>query len=422
MEQLCIRLLPDTRTAYAEWALYAGGLRTCGSALPVPLAHLPDAVPPPGGAPREVTVIVPGPHALLCRAEVPPKQVRHLRSILPFLVEDRLAEDIAQLHVAATPVDPVTGQVTVAVVRRTLMEAWLAQLADAGFHPRVMLCETSLIPCLPDTWRLLCDGETAWIAAGAQGVFAVEKALLPDFFGVLMRSHAGQPQPVDCRLFGAALADGTAETLMHIQKACPQSPMRVRPGGSVMDMFCQGILKPAETPALNLMQGAYAPGSLRRDAPAARRHVLYVAGVWFLAMLALTGLQAGYFSYRAALAQGQAAALYHSLFPDDTKLIDPMAQMQAKLEATRADASGMLPLLAKLSDAWPARPEDSVQMQGLRYEDSTRTLTLSVRAPGIAAINALAERLDGTALQARVLSVAGEAEAASGQLAVTATP
>lgn len=402
MEQLVIRLIDTER---AEWALYQGG-RLIGNGGAVAVERLREAVPPSPEM-RDIVLIVPGAEVLVTRVEVPVRQQRHLRTILPFLVEDQLAEDIAQVHVAAGA-RGADGKLSVAVIRASLLAQWMEQLRAGGFYPRVAVADTWLIPEVKDAWSLICDGQAVWVRAGEQ-VFAVERAQLADMLAVM-----GEPAAIAC-----TLCDGDAEVVGVLQRVFSRCAISTAKAASAMEVFYGSYVQQqaGHGPVLNLLQGAFGAGQ-RGEGFGGVRKFARVAAYWAAAMVVVTGAQAAYFLYEAKDAQRQQVALYQQLFPADTKIVDPVRQMKAHLGAGQAQGSaGFLSLVGHLASYW-THDAGGLQMQGMRYEDDGAVLQVQVTAQSIEPVNGLMQQLNGAGLVAEVTSVMNDKNGVRGQLSI----
>src|SRR6201999_1445602 len=80
----------------------------------------------PRSAGRRICVLVPGTDVLLTDPEVPTKAGTKLQQVVPYALEEQLADDIDDLHFAIgkRPADSV--RTPVAVVRRELMDEWVS--------------------------------------------------------------------------------------------------------------------------------------------------------------------------------------------------------------------------------------------------------------------------------------------------------
>src|ERR1700733_3855809 len=103
----------------------------------------------PQAAGRRICVLVPASDVLLTDAEVPAKSGARIQQIVPFALEEQVAEDIDSLHFAVGRRVGGSARIPVAVVSRALLDGWLGQLHAAGLSPECLYADSSLVPDNP---------------------------------------------------------------------------------------------------------------------------------------------------------------------------------------------------------------------------------------------------------------------------------
>ncbi|CAA2962773.1 Hypothetical predicted protein, partial [Olea europaea subsp. europaea] len=98
---------------------------------------------------RRVCVLVPSTDVLLTEPEVPMKAGTKLQQVVPFALEEQLADDIDDLHFAIGKRAGDSLRTPVAVIRRSLMDEWLVSLRSSGLEPESMYTESDLLPQNP---------------------------------------------------------------------------------------------------------------------------------------------------------------------------------------------------------------------------------------------------------------------------------
>src|SRR4051794_5096330 len=92
----------------------------------------------PLAAGRRVIVIVPAGDVLLAETEAPARSAAKLAQVIPFALEERVADEIENLHFAIGERNSSTGRVAVLVVARARIDGWLAELGAAGIVPQAI--------------------------------------------------------------------------------------------------------------------------------------------------------------------------------------------------------------------------------------------------------------------------------------------
>lgn len=141
----------------AEWvSVDATGARS----TPVARGTLAEAASACGG--RRLVVLVPSADVVLATPEVPARGSAKLLKLVPFALEEQLAQDVESLHFAVGRQN-AERRVPVAAVDRARMAEWTAQLRDAGLSPAAMYPEGLVVPANPAHVVLLLDGERVFV-------------------------------------------------------------------------------------------------------------------------------------------------------------------------------------------------------------------------------------------------------------------
>src|SRR5689334_18667964 len=139
---------------------------------------------------RRVAVIVPASEVLSLDTEVPAKSANKLAQVVPYALEERVADEIENLHFALGERSAETGKVTVLVVERARLDAWLAELRAAGLDPQAIYSEASLLPAMPGQLIALLDGDSLTLRH-AEGPPLVMPALaIADAFEMALAAQA----------------------------------------------------------------------------------------------------------------------------------------------------------------------------------------------------------------------------------------
>jgi general secretion pathway protein L len=364
--RLLIRIASDGQLAWLAPATATRG----GGAPPADLVN----------AAQEIVVLVPGEDVLLARAELPKSSAARLAQVLPYALEDQVLGAVEEQHFALGPAGD-DGRHTVAVVARDRLDAWLQQLREAAIEADILLPETLALPMRDARPALLLEQGRCVVRTEAARGFVCPAGQLAAWL---------PPALADAHVDGYAVAGaGTA--------ALPASPHVEWLPGSVfggsrltaLEVFAQGI---GETPALNLLQGAYAPR--HRRAPQRRLWKLAAVLVGAALLLGLLGKVVDVLRLHSASHQADAAiaAIYAQSFPGSPEVPDPVARMQSELQRLGGDsrAGGLLPLLSQIAPIL-ASQDFRLRLQGMEYRNGT--LELSLHAPGVETLDQLRERL-----------------------------
>jgi general secretion pathway protein L len=237
----------------AEWAV----VDATGACVMAPAAG-PLAGAAALGAGRRTIVLVPAVRVLRTRTDVPVKGTSRIAQALPFALEDRMAEDVEELHFAAGA-RLADGQVAVAVVRREWMAAWLEQLDTAGINPQALYADSDGVVDVAGTSILLLEQQHALLRdPGGDPVVAELDAL-----DSLLELWLAQPRPpavdgaVPARNLQVydATVDGVPNTTWEwLQEKVQSLEVRRLPDGALLRLAAAIVT----SPGVNLLQGDYA--------------------------------------------------------------------------------------------------------------------------------------------------------------------
>jgi type II secretion system protein L len=188
--------------AEASWATFASTGQLTSSIVRGPLVAAR-----PAAEGRRVTVLVPGLEVILTQAELPAASQARLRQIVPFSLEDALADDVEGLSFAIGARLP-SGAATVAVVAKARLEAWLADLGAAGIEPHAIYSETEGVPDVPGTLMLLCEGPRIFARSPDKPPVVLEGVTLLQAVD-LLKGDAEEPR------HSVAYVDPAARSLMQ---------------------------------------------------------------------------------------------------------------------------------------------------------------------------------------------------------------
>ena len=367
---------------------------------------LADAAPDATG--RRLCVLVPGSDVLLAAPELPLRSGIKPQQVVPYALEEQLAEDIDALHFAIGKRSADSTRTPVAVVSRTLMDEWLPALAAAGLKPECLYADSELLPSNPSQAVALLEEDAVFVRApGAAPVCLPADALTEALeSAAAAASAAGAADAADPggASGGLILYSGTAEWGAHsaqVEQARERFvSLKVQLlGDGPLALFAQQL---PSTTAVNLLQGAYAPKGLGAVGFSA----------WRIAALLLLGLVGLHVAGKAAelrvLKSRERAAdaamcdTFRSALPGRPCSGDMRQQMEERLRVLRGSGgpNGLLGALQALAQARNAAPGTS--LQSLNFHDGGLEMTLN--APDAASLNRLSEQLRSSGWQSDLIS------------------
>lgn len=352
---------------------------------------------------RRIAVLLPADHVLLTDAQLPAKSSAKLAQVVPYALEEQVADDIDTLHFAVGQRAHGSARTAVAVVDRAVMQTVTDALAAAGLTPAALYSEASMVAGNPGQVVAWLDGDSLVLAAPARPPIVTPVGSLEETFGFLAASAAYgegvEPASLSLLLLAPA-ADWPqhAGALGFLQGHFAAAKVQLLPQGSLPWLASQiGIAAP-----LNLLQGDFAPrgtgtGGLRRwrvpAALAAALLVLFIGGRIFQ----IQRLNAAERALDLQIEQTFRTAMPGAQLP-----ADPRNRMALRYQALQdgGDRAGLLPALSAFAQARNAAP--GAELLGLSMREGT--LDLRVHAADAESLDRINRELRSSGLVTEISS------------------
>lgn len=252
----------------------------------------------PAAVPTDVVLVVPGVDAVARWLRLPGRNEAQARAAAASLLEDERALADEALHLALGPVEP-DGERLVVAVSAARMQSWLDLARMLGLEPVAVVPDHLLLPQPEDQEPVGVEAGGLLTVRGRGLAFTCEPDLAP------------------------ALLDG-------------RNLRRLDDSRVVEELWAAG----ARQPAIDLLQGAFAPKDGRRLEPRMLRRAAVLAALLLLSPIALNGAEAVRLNLAAQAAEAHAAQAAATVLPKGTSLNDPAAQTMAQLERMELAAGG----------------------------------------------------------------------------------
>jgi general secretion pathway protein L len=378
--------------------------------------ELAQAVPLAVG--RRTVIIVPATDVLTTEAEAPAKSAAKLAQVIPFALEERVADEIEDLHFALGDRNADTGRVPVVVVGRARIDSWLSELRAAGLNPQAIYSEASLLPAMPGQLIALLDGDALTLKL-ADGPPLVMPALsLTQGFEMALAMQVAPVPGLEAAPLGLLLYAGHEEWQAHQDEV---DALRDRFTGVKVQLLPEGplaVLAPAAAAdeAVNLLQGELAAASPLHQGWKAWR----VAAVLAATLLCLH-LGSRYFELsrlrksEAALDAGIQDA-FRAAMPGQQNATNARRRVEARLNELHGTggSASLLPALSALANARGAAPGATIE--GFTYRNGI--LDLRISAPDAASLDAIGQQLRSARWQADIQGGSSTGDAYRGRMQV----
>lgn len=352
---------------------------------------------------HRICVLAPAIDVLLTDAEVPARSGQKVQQIVPYALEEQVAEDIDSLQFAVGRRVGDSARIPVAVVSRALLESWLAELRAAGLEPECVYADSSLVPENPGQAVLVMSGENLILRpAGAALPVTLPLSALSEALELVRPA-----QPSAATGFG-----GNGLVVYAGQSEWQEYGARIEAerdhfeGLSVqllaegpLGLFAQSL---PGTSAINLLQGSYAPAS-----PLAGRFRAWrIAAAMLAALLVLHGIgsaaQLLMLKRTETRLDQSITETFERAMPGEHNSSNARRRMEARLTALQGstDSSGLLAMLSAVAQARAG--STGTALQALSYRDGL--LELQVSAPGADAVDRISQQLRTGGWQAALTS------------------
>ncbi|MFP6796601.1 MAG: type II secretion system protein GspL, partial [Pseudomonadales bacterium] len=264
-----IRPSEDGSLAELEWLILDEGVvRDHGL---TDLRGLGDLVDPQDfGNLTSVLLVVPTEHVVSIQVSIPGRSASQIRRGLPYALEEYLADDLNDMHIASGTIRP--GEVVdCLVLPRTLLQDWLAALDDVGLKPGKALVDGTLLGCDDGAIGLLFEGERVLVSA-AHELAAIDRPNLIAVLDSLRSAHPPDSRPVLQVING----DLTQAEIERSGFGVDQIERHSAEQGVLAHLVNRGDI----ARSINLLQGEFQPQRKGRGAMSRWRSVVAVAVGW----------------------------------------------------------------------------------------------------------------------------------------------
>jgi general secretion pathway protein L len=330
---------------------------------------------------------VPGSEVLLTEPELPVRGGARLQQVVPFALEDTLADDVETMHFAVGKRGTRPGT-PVAAVSSERMRAWQTQFAAAELRVDALYADTSCLPANP-----------------GQIVVALEGALVrvrrPDSLPVTLPAD---PLADALTIAGALDPDPAIASIQHLlvyvaqgewprwqadtealAERCATLRVQLLPDG-LLTLFAQQLAsETADDAPINLLQGPFGTHSASASWSAWRTAAV-LAGVLLVTHIAAQGVELWRLKAAAKKNATQIEQVFRQAMPDVRSSANARQQMEGRLGVSQtggAARAGLLESLGALGNALTQVP--STSLSSISYRDTI--LDLKLAAPDVASLD-----------------------------------
>jgi general secretion pathway protein L len=344
---------------------------------------------------RPVIVLVPGAEVLTTFTSIPAKGAR-LQAVLPYALEDQLADDVDNLHFAPGKRD-AGGRLPVAVVARPQMQAWLEALAAAGIRAARIVPENHGLARIPNTLAMLVTEDRVMFNDGAEMEFVIPGLAPADALattGILEASadDAGSTPRHLLVYCDAALGDRYERDWALLRHELEGVDVNLLPDGA----FPRLAVTVVAGAGINLLQGTFGDkAGLGTSLRPWRFAALLLAALVFSGVAA-KGVDLYRLSAERTELKAQFTAEYRRLRPNDEREIaDPVGTISSLRRSQGATAAGPQVFLPSLNSLASAVAENgAVRVEAVSYRAGV--IDVRLNAPDIPTLDKVVQAIDAS--------------------------
>jgi general secretion pathway protein L len=359
---------------------------------------------------RRVAAILPAGEALATDSDAPAKGAAKLAQVVPFALEERVADEIEQLHFAIGDRDSTTGRIPVVVLERVRIESRLAELRAAGLNPQAIYSAATLLPAMPGQMIGLLEGDTLILRTADAPPLVLPALSITDAFEMALSSQTAAIDGLEPAPLGLLLYAGHEEWEAH-QFAI--DAFRDRFTGVKVQLLPRGslsVLAPAAATddAVNILQGALAVASPNELSWRSWR-VAAVLGACLLCLhLGSRFFELNRLHKTESTLDAGIQEAFRVAMPGQQNATNARRRVEQRLgEIQSGGARGtLLPALLAIANARSAAP--NAKIEGITFRDGT--IDLRIDAPDAASLDAIGQQLRAASWQADIMggSVSGD--------------
>jgi len=347
---------------------------------------------------RDVKVFVPGSDVLLKRLTVPTKSQRAMRSAVPYMLEDELAQDVDDLFFAYANIsaDEDGHNCFVAVTERAQILLWKAWLADADIQVKTIQPDVLAMPYTTGQWNAIAlNAAPAPSNGSSDGYFNGNQIIVRqgEWQGFTLDSEAWQfsLQHVFTTKQGDADIDGTEQEqndlIINAYSDLPLLNETSKPNGLTVvkaeeDLPLAIFAKHCQQTSFNLLQGEF---KVKEHRSKNVNNWLWAAGIAICALLlnvSYKSAQLWQLSAQQTQVEAQIISRYKKAFPDAKRVRIGTIKSQLNRKIAQLggvkDQAGFLSMLSKVQPAFAKVP--ALKPESLKFDSKKQELRVQAIA------------------------------------------
>ncbi len=343
---------------------------------------------------RRIVAVVPSSDALVTESDAPAKSAAKLALVIPFALEERVADEIEDLHFAIGARNSDTRRVPVVVIARAKLEGWLIALRAVGLQPQAVYSEAALVPSMPGQLIALLANDTITLRVADGPPLVLPALSLTDAFEMALATQQPAVDGLEPAPLGLLLYCGHAEWETH---QFTVDALRERFTGVKVQLLPSGplsVLAPAAAAgeAINLLQGSFEQVSSVGKGWQVWRLAAVLAGVLFCLHIGGKAFELTTLKRRETALDERITQEFRLAMPGQQNAMNARRRVQQRLVELQGGSgnSSLLPALSAFATARVAAPQ--AQIESVKY-NKDGTLELRMSAPDAATLELISQQM-----------------------------
>ena len=359
----------------------------------------------------EIIVLVSSSCVTMHKVNIPSKQPRQIQQAVPFAIEESLAVDTEDCHFALGK-RASNGDISVAVVSRTLFEGWLETLAGMGIPASFVAIDSLQIPFFPERSEpettILVEPTCVLMRTGEQAGFFLDQGQLASGVGFLNEDNRSS---VDLWV----LPEARSEIDLAVNQLVAEFDTVIQIEELDLSAF-EFLCRSFDENTINLLQGDFLVEKKTPKSGNVWRSAAILGGCALLLHLIMTTGQAVYLDIQATRYEAEARALYADVFPKDRNVNDIRRRWQSHLRGGGSDEGDKF--VGLFTAAAGSLTGSSLVLNNVNFNENRGDLILQLEAPKSEQLVLFSQTLSKLGLDAEIGTISQEDNAVRGSIKV----
>lgn len=352
-----------------------------------------------------IHVIVPCDALLLSQVSIPSSNPRQIKQALPYVVEELIAEEIENVHMAL-PAERSNqiGLIDVAVIKHKYLINWLDILHHHGLSPHHIVPDVLCVPWQDGDHTILLEGDSCLLRLGKNLGVACETNNVESIYTAFVQQADQEPSPTTLNIVHANHENSVTAVIF------PDQPQLYYKESS-SEVLAATLLRDVDS-TLNLLQGGYQQEDRESLPWLLWKKTLIVFGLSLMVFVASQSIIGTYFYNKSDQLYAQSVALYQSFYPNERRVFSPRRQLETHLKnQSSSSMASFLPLLAKLSiEVKSDSKQGNFIIKQLRFDNEDGKLQLEIEAKSIEQLETMKQKLSSAGLKVAIGSANVQSE------------